>query len=133
MLLCLQNQILATFLLDCSIMAQLVIVTGASRGLGRSIAIAFAKSNQTSCFVLVGRNAIDLEITKSRLVENQVPDTHIHLLPVDLSNMDHLGEYSDSMFDSKIFGKSGFESIIFVNNAATIGKLEVSDKCLHFL
>lgn len=60
-------------------MSKTILVTGASSGIGRAIAIACAKNGHT--VVLTGRNVARLEETRAQLVG----DGHI-IIPADLTN-----------------------------------------------
>lgn len=64
------------------------IITGASRGIGRAVAIELSKRKEIQNFVLIARDAIKLEETK-RLMD---PHNEVHICAVDVGDMDALSK-----------------------------------------
>ena len=84
-----------------------ILITGASRGIGRAVAIEFAKNNHT--IIICAKSDLEgLQNTK-RLVENEGVSCYIGLC--DVTNEDSVKDFiSDSV---KIIGKTD----ILINNA----------------
>ena len=123
-----------------------VIITGASKGFGRSIAIAFAEQEQmlekNLQFTLCGRNECGL-----REVEDVITDrrralrrkaatascagkTKISLVIEDLAGLDNLEQAAAQLFATAEFSVDGVDHIaavcsrvIFINNAGSLGPL----------
>lgn len=70
----------------------IVVITGGSRGLGRSIAEAFAREGNT--ILLCARNEVDLYHTVESLQTNY-PASLIKGLPSDLSKREDIKQFSD--------------------------------------
>ena len=69
-------------------MSKTCVITGASRGIGRAIAIAMSKREDISNFILIARTSQGLEETAS-LMDNS-KDTE--LFPLDLTNYHQVSE-----------------------------------------
>lgn len=108
----------------------LLIVTGASRGLGRAIGVAFASSPSTKylCCLLVARSESGLEETASLMREAAAAANKSKLdvscMVADLSDMDTLEITAADMFErvSKQ-GSSTYDRAILINNAGSLGYL----------
>ena len=73
-----------------------VFVTGASQGFGRSVALEFVQFEPSADFLLVSRNAKNLEETK-KLMEQKGSTGKIHIFAYDLGNLEKLEEYVTNM------------------------------------
>ncbi len=91
-----------------------VLITGASRGLGRELAIAFAREG-TAQLVLIARDQKSLNETAS-LVMKSSPETKVHLIAADLSyaeNIERIVAQVLHAFQGKLH--------VLVNNASILG------------
>ena len=113
----------------------LVVVTGASRGIGRSLSIAFAKDPRIRrlSLCLIARNETGLEETKA-MVEDTAPsdkelETRIH--SIDLSDLENLEDDMRRVFREQALeinnGRS-YERAILINNAGSLGHVGPSTK-----
>jgi sepiapterin reductase len=112
-----------------------LLVTGASRGLGRSLAVNIAKNlGKQSFILLLARSKDGLEETKAQILKNVADfELTISLQSVDLSCC------SDALFDQlfKDVIKTAnpdilsFEQAIIIHNAASLG--DVSKKVAEFV
>lgn len=99
-----------------------VIITGASQGLGRCLAVEFAKLKYN--LILVSRNNELLSQLKSEICEITDNNIEVHILSLDLSvnnNIDYLFEYIES---------KELSVEILINNAAIADYKQF--KCLSF-
>ncbi len=106
-------------------MATAIVITGASRGFGRSIAISSAKAVQVPChFVLSGTNEEELRNTERLLLHarNEGAPASVDIVVADLSRTSHLGEIAVNLFD-KLNTVENLNSVIFYNNAGSLGPL----------
>ena len=69
-----------------------IVITGASKGLGKAIAEAFAKDEQGHAFFLCARNAPELETTAKDLQE-RFPQNKIHTKTCDVSDKTSLQQF----------------------------------------
>ena len=104
----------------------LVVLTGASRGLGRAIGVAFASSIQIPILrvVLVSRTDEDLCETASLMeAASAKSSTQIDISQVvaDLSDLEKLETVTKECFDSLV--SEQYERAIFNNNAGSLGHL----------
>jgi len=104
-------------------MSTLVIITGASRGIGQATSLAFAKDARFPflTFCLIARSKVGLSETQA-LVQNANPrkeiQTSIH--PIDLSDLDTLESNIKSVFQ-RLLDSRVYESAILINNAGSLG------------
>lgn len=70
-----------------------IVITGASKGLGKAIAEAFAKDAKGHVFFLCARNGTDLEAT-CKDIQARFPQNKIHCKPCDVSNKTSLQEFA---------------------------------------
>jgi short-subunit dehydrogenase len=87
-----------------------IVITGASKGLGKAIAEIFAKEEQGHVFFLCARNAPELETTAKDLKE-RFPQNKIHTKTCDVSDKTALQQFA-----AWIHGYSTTVDIL-VNNA----------------
>jgi sepiapterin reductase len=113
---------------DPNIMSQprkkhLVIITGSSRGFGRSLALAFAARVKCSLhLVLTARSIEDLRQTQELV--SQVPrsaELSVEIIAADLSNREQIDTTVDSLF--RDYATQFFSDAIFVNNAGSLGEI----------
>ena len=124
-------------------MSTLIIITGASRGIGRAIAVAFAKESRIKnpAFCLIARNKDALSQTES-LIQREIEDgnncnnegetvkqkqVRSSSHSIDLSKLDTLANEIKSVFRQQIEGDTpnvdGYERAILINNAGSLGHL----------
>lgn len=80
----------------------LCLVTGASKGLGKHIAIQFAQNYPATHFILVARNENELNDTKQSIIKidsTASVDTHV----IDLGNLNTLKVNVDKIFEKVKF------------------------------
>lgn len=105
----------------------IVFITGASKGLGRTIAIELSKLASDSVFVLIARSKQQLEET-SRLISGNVKSL---IFPLDLSKATE-SDY-ENLFSSVISSVdlNLLSTALFLHNAGSVGELklltEISD------
>lgn len=108
-------------------MTTLVIITGASKGIGRSTAIAFAKDQriQHLGLCLIARNQEGLMQTQALARNSASPGKMIlsSTHSVDLSNLDTLEMKIKSVFKEKMRSSDRYERVILINNAGSLGFL----------
>ena len=101
-----------------------VIITGASKGVGRAVALAFAGQVETPLhFIISGRNQEELVDTKDTILkmrENKASTTW-KIVNADLSNMINLEKVADDLFDFNL--EEELQSVTFINNAGSLGAL----------
>jgi short-subunit dehydrogenase len=106
----------------------LVVVTGASRGFGKSCALAIAeKIKYPVHFILSGRNLEELNRTKQEIltIRGSANQTVCDIRTADLSNPSILASISDELFkvSAVVADQNKYSSIIFINNAGSLGPL----------
>jgi sepiapterin reductase len=114
--------------------SMLVVVTGASKGLGAAIANTFCIEAPKKSLVKVDRIRVILVARSSDLLENisrgilqqhqrENPEIDVKLSQhgVDLSDLDRLDAHIDEIFSD--VDLSSFDRVVFVNNAGSIGFL----------
>ncbi len=87
-----------------------IVITGASKGLGKAIATEFADDKQGHTFFLCARDEASLEIT-GRELQSRFPRTNIYTQVCDVSDREQLQAFADKIL--KAVGKVD----ILVNNA----------------
>ena len=108
-----------------------VIITGASKGFGRAVALAFANSNQPIHFVLHGRDESDLNATKSLLESVNTSSNKYDLVIGDLADANYLSNAGSHLFDR--FDNNSYSEIYFINNAGSLGTLACVGSDVHNL
>ena len=106
-------------------MESLLVVTGASRGLGQAIAISFSKAliaDGSVKVVLVARSEQGLEETRQAIVSQSPAGTVAKSLTMDLSDLELLDEHLDTIFQ-EIQPLSRYKRLILINNAGSLGHL----------
>ncbi|KAL7576034.1 hypothetical protein ACA910_000821 [Epithemia clementina (nom. ined.)] len=107
----------------------LVVVTGASRGLGRAIAIAFHSIPTSSVkrirTILMARSIDGLKETRRLIQQEHQSDreNEISINSFDLGDLDNLNHTLDNMFETLAKEDTIFDRVVFVNNAGSLGKL----------
>jgi len=108
-------------------MTTLVIITGASKGIGRSTAIAFAKDQriQHLGLCLIARNQEGLMQTQALARNGASPGKMIPCSThsIDLSNLDTLEMKIKGVFQEKMRSSDQYERVILINNAGSLGFL----------
>ncbi|XP_074648795.1 3-oxoacyl-[acyl-carrier-protein] reductase FabG-like isoform X2 [Tubulanus polymorphus] len=99
--------------MESSLKDKVVIITGASNGIGKAIAVDFARHG--SKLVLTGRNETDLQDTIDKCKHEGVTDSQILSVIVDFAGEDE----GIKNFVEKTIEKFGVIDIL-VNNAATV-------------
>lgn len=101
-----------------------VIVTGASRGLGRSFALEISKVvGEGSVFFLMARSMDGLEKTKELILQNQTEKVFEKIVCTSVDNSKPDESEFKKIFDDNFPGSnvSDFEQAIIVHNAGSIG------------
>jgi len=108
-------------------MTTCVIVTGASRGFGRGVALAFAREVLSPVhFTLCGRSLEDLESTKGEILSARSiegMDTVVNVCAADLGALANLTSTSSAIFNSLSTSTSKYSRIFFINNHGSLGSL----------
>ena len=107
---------------------QAIIITGASKGVGRAIALACAQGIASPVhFVLGGRNNQELGEVKDeilRLRNLASLDTSCDIVVEDITNISRLDVIADELFGEKLLKNEGdIGAITFINNAGSLGPL----------
>jgi len=115
-------------------MNTLLIVTGASRGIGRAISVAFSSPEWQSEIsslraILIARSEEGLAQTKSLMLQEaskkQTP-IGVSCYCIDLSNLEQLEEKTEQIFASMSTHKNDYPRRIFINNAGNVGPLDLT-------
>lgn len=111
----------------------LIIITGASRGFGRAVALSYAKLysdvGEHVHYVLTSRKVQDLQITKEDILEARKGcpvTTSFSLIEGDMGDVDKLEVLAKHLFsevDSVDSIATQYKSIIFISNAGVLGPL----------
>lgn len=113
-------------------MTTLVIITGASKGIGRSIAIAFSKDKRIEklSICLIARNREGLIQTQALIKNGTSPrnrEVKSTIHSIDLGNLQTLQSNIEIIFREKML-ESKYERAIFINNAGSLGYIGPSSK-----
>lgn len=92
-----------------------VIITGASKGIGKAIAIAFAAEGAT--LFLCARNEVNLYNTVAEL-QTRYPESNIHAKAIDMAIKQQVQDFGQWVLDGLKNTHSGRVDIL-VNNAGT--------------
>jgi len=71
-----------------------IVITGASKGLGKAIATEFADDKQGHTFFLCARTQSELELT-GRELQGRFPRTNIYTMPCDVTSKQMLAAFGD--------------------------------------
>ncbi len=86
-----------------------VVITGASKGIGKAIAKAFAEMNQWN-IIICARNTTDLQATKEEII-GQYPNNNFYTYTVDMSIKEQVLDFAQKIKDT-------VETVdVLVNNA----------------
>ena len=109
-------------------MSTLVVITGASRGIGRSATVAFAKDPRINklWLCLIARKEDGLSQTKTMVQDAAGPEKEIEtsIHSIDLSDLDNLESDVEKVFRQHL-EKDGirYDKAILINNAGSLGHL----------
>lgn len=105
--------------------ATVIVVTGSSRGYGRSLACAFARQFsgvEGVHVVLISRGEKGLMETKT-LVESAAPGVTVHVVPMDLGALDSIAAtWEEKVVDGALKGVAWARGIL-INNAGSPGPI----------
>ena len=106
-------------------MSPLLIVTGASRGFGRALSIAFAtklsNAGVSLTCVLLARDEVGLAETRAQILSS-VPDANVTLVVGDLSDVNGFDSIWTRVIESSV-GGFPFTRAILINNAGSTGPI----------
>ncbi|MES2386585.1 MAG: SDR family oxidoreductase [Bacteroidota bacterium] len=88
-------------------MEKLAVITGASRGIGKAIALKLAQNN--FCLAMSAQNPARLAGLRDRL-KDEFPNQEFHIFPADLSKKNEVLAFADSVIET------GVPVDILVNN-----------------
>lgn len=106
---------------DQSSVPIMLVVTGASRGLGRAIAKSFCTKCNVGTAILVSRSGDGLH-EAGKVLKELSPKTQLVHHALDLKLLDDLDGLIDMMF-LHMFGCQRFGQLVFVNCAGSLGHL----------
>jgi NAD(P)-dependent dehydrogenase (short-subunit alcohol dehydrogenase family) len=108
----------------------LIIVTGATKGFGKAVSVAFAQQHgkKELFFVLSGRSLEELNHTKDAIIHHYPKDTAYEplfaLIVHDFTETKDFLEGANKLFLFPVsFGDLTFDEIYFFNNHASLGPL----------
>ena len=107
-------------------MTTLVVVSGASKGFGRALAVAWVRQTRTPLYVrLVGRDEVGLQETKRALEEEAVGGRSlvVETLMLDLGAVGALTNAASALFSLPANSPGAIFKVVFYNNAGTLGPL----------
>jgi len=106
-------------------MSTLLIVTGASRGCGRALSLAFSRKLYNAgvllTCVLLARDEVGLSETRTQILCS-VPDAIVKLVVGDLSDVDGFDSMWTRVVESSV-GEFPFTRAILINNAGSTGPI----------
>lgn len=103
---------------------QFIVVTGATRGLGKAISVCLARSVQTPLHIVItGRSTEALSITKEKILSIRGSrETKCDILSADLSDMSTLSASVSTMLS--IDKQLRYFRAVLINNAGSLGELK---------
>lgn len=104
---------------------KVIIITGASKGFGRALAICFATnlSEENLHFYLSARSTEELECVRDEILQLSSERHKVHLCSVDLGDIDNLSLSSDRMLGDYLQIWKEADEIIYIANAGSLGNL----------
>merc|ERR1712166_191902 len=97
-----------------------VVLTGASRGFGRALAVEMARAETCLHFILTARDESDLRQTRTEIAALD-PTGTIQLHRFDMSDTEQVADYVDQLI-SAIPARTS--NITLINNAGSLGPLQ---------
>jgi len=97
-----------------------VLLTGASRGFGRALALELAGVFDNVHFALVSRDEPGMAETKRLMLHHGPPNTIVTLFPVDLGDAEKMDQNVANIIEAL---PRGMTKLLLVNNAGSLGPL----------
>jgi short-subunit dehydrogenase len=102
---------------------RLVVITGASRGIGASVAIEFSRKYDTNTeFILLARDLNNLNETKCKMMSlNKINESFIKIIKFDFSNKNlELEDYKETLNKALDRQIKSYDELIVVYNHGTL-------------
>ena len=109
----------------------LLVITGASRGLGRAIALEFCRGNNDNSLdtldvILISRNEQLLRQTRFELQQANANNSNVRLCVLDLGDLKDLEARVEAQIINEmneLQQKKQYHHFVFINNAGSIGHI----------